>query len=72
MVEEDIVRSRRDGRLSLNIALSTDARGHEYNATLIASILRRTAWDVHVRCWCVGFLPESFEVGKLKVECRLP
>jgi lipopolysaccharide biosynthesis glycosyltransferase len=53
---------------SIKIALSTDARGHEYNATLIASILRRTAWDVHVRCWCVGFLPESFEVGKLKVE----
>jgi lipopolysaccharide biosynthesis glycosyltransferase len=53
---------------SIKIALSTDARGHEYNATLIASILRRTESDVHVRCWCVGFLPESFEVGKLKVE----
>jgi lipopolysaccharide biosynthesis glycosyltransferase len=53
---------------SLNIALSTDARGHEYHATLIASILRRTEWNVHVRCWCVGFLPESFEQGRLKVE----
>lgn len=53
---------------SLNIALSTDARGHEYHATLIASILRRTEWNVHVRCWCVGFLPVSFEQGRLKVE----
>lgn len=53
---------------SLNIALSTDSRGHEYHATLIASILRRTEWHVHVRCWCVGFLPESFEQGRLKVE----
>ena len=53
---------------SIKIALSTDACGHEFNATLIASILRRTESDVHVRCWCMGFLPESFEVGKLKVE----
>ena len=53
---------------SINIALSTDARGHDINATLIASIMRRTQWNVQIRCWCVGFLPESFEVGKLKVE----
>ncbi|MGC4014579.1 MAG: glycosyltransferase [Luteolibacter sp.] len=52
----------------LRIALSTDAKGHAYHATLIASILRRTAHPVHVRCWCRGFAPESFEVGPLKVE----
>lgn len=53
---------------TLNLALSTDANGHPYHATLIASILRRTSMPVHVRCWCRGFLPESFETGPLKVE----
>ncbi len=52
----------------IRIALSTDARGHAPHATLIASILRRTALPVHVRCWCRGFSPESFESGRLKVE----
>ncbi len=52
----------------IRIALSTDAKGHPYHATLIASILRRTALPVHVRCWCRGFSPESFASGRLKVE----
>lgn len=52
----------------IRLALSTDAKGHPYHATLIASILRRTKRVVHVRCWCRGFLPESFEKGLLKVE----
>ena len=52
----------------LRLALSTDAAGFPYNATLIASILRRTASALHVRCWCRGFRPESFETGLLRVE----
>jgi histo-blood group ABO system transferase len=52
----------------IRIALSTDAKGHPQHATLIASILRRTNHPVHVRCWCRGFLPESFETGPVKVE----
>jgi hypothetical protein len=52
----------------INIALSTDQRGFAINATLIASILRRASRPVHVRCWCRGFLAESFETGPLKVE----
>jgi histo-blood group ABO system transferase len=52
----------------ITLALSTDERGFSYNATLIASILRRTARAVWVRCWCRGFLPESFETGRLRVE----
>lgn len=52
----------------LRLAISTDAAGFRPNATLIASILRRTALPVHVRCWCRGFSPESFESGRLKVE----
>lgn len=52
----------------LRVALSTDAKGHPYHATLIASILRRASRPVWVRCWCRGFLPESFEVGQLRME----
>ena len=52
----------------LCIALSADAKAHPYHATLLASILRRTRHPVHVRCWCRGFAPESFETGPLKVE----
>ena len=54
----------------ITLALSTDQRGFAYNATLIASILRRTGRAVWVRCWCRGFLPESFETGRLRVEFR--
>jgi hypothetical protein len=52
----------------ISLALSTDAKGHSYHATLLASILRRTPLPVHVRSWCRVFLPESFETGALKVE----
>ncbi|MEI6178760.1 MAG: glycosyltransferase [Verrucomicrobiota bacterium] len=52
----------------IRLALSTDAKGHPYHATLLASILRRTEAAVHVRCWCRGFVAESFESGPLKVE----
>lgn len=55
-------------RGGIRLALSTDAKGHSYHATLIASILRRKEVPVHVRCWCRGFLPDSFETGPLKVE----
>lgn len=54
----------------ITLAISTDERGFAYNATLIASILRRTGRAVWVRCWCRGFLPESFETGRLRVEFR--
>ena len=52
----------------IRIAISTDAKGHPYNATLIASILRRTKSPVHVRCWCRGFSGKSFQCDSLKVE----
>ncbi|WP_367871111.1 glycosyltransferase [Luteolibacter sp. Populi] len=52
----------------IRIAISSDAKGHGNSATLIASILRRTEQPVQVRCWCRGYLPESFESGALKVE----
>ena len=52
----------------IRITLSSDAKGHGNSATLIASILRRTDSPVHVRCWCRGYLPGSFESGRLKVE----
>jgi lipopolysaccharide biosynthesis glycosyltransferase len=52
----------------VRVAISTDEAGFAINATLIASILRRTDRAVHVRCWCRGFSPESFEKGQLKVE----
>ena len=54
--------------MTIQLALSTDERGFSYNATLIASILRRTQLPVHVRCWCREFLPDSFETGRLRVE----
>lgn len=50
------------------LAMSTDAAGFAPVATLLASILRRTEAALHVHCWCRGFLPESFEEGKLRVE----
>ncbi len=54
--------------LPITIAISTDLQGFGINATLIASIVRRASRPVHVRCWCRGFLADSFEVGPLKVE----
>lgn len=50
------------------IAISSDAKGHGNSSTLLASIVRRTKQPVHVRCWCRGYLPPSFESGRLKVE----
>ncbi|MFD0894009.1 hypothetical protein KBB96_03295 [Luteolibacter ambystomatis] len=35
---------------------------------MIASILRRTQADVHVKFFCRGFQPKSFEIDRLKVE----
>jgi lipopolysaccharide biosynthesis glycosyltransferase len=52
----------------IRIAISSDSRGFPINATLIASILRRASVPVHVRCWCRGFLPKSFQQGPLRVE----
>lgn len=52
----------------IRIAISADIGGYQNYATLISSILRRTMFPVHVRCWCREFLPESFEQGHLNVE----
>jgi len=52
----------------IQIAISTDERGFAFNATLVASILRRASRPVWVRCWRRGFLPESVEVGALRKE----
>lgn len=54
--------------MTINLAISTDEQYFGYNATLIASILRRTSLPVHVRCWVRGGLPEAFNTGPLKVE----
>ena len=56
------------GEHTINIALSSDARGYSAHATLLASILRRTRRKVWIKYWCRDFLPENFEVGQLKVE----
>ncbi len=50
------------------LAISTDIKAYLQHATLIASILRRTGLPLHVRCWCRGFPPESFEIGALKMD----
>jgi lipopolysaccharide biosynthesis glycosyltransferase len=52
----------------VRIVLSSDATGFSRNATLIASILRRTAARVEVRFYTRGFDVASFEQGQLKVE----
>jgi hypothetical protein len=52
------------------IAMATDAKGFDPNATVIASVLRRTARPVHVRMWLRGMEAESFECGRLRVEFR--
>ncbi len=48
--------------------ISTDAEGFGKNATLIASIVRRTERLVWARCYTRGFLPESFAVRNLRVD----
>ncbi len=52
----------------IRVSISSDSSGFASNATLIASILRRSENSVHSRCWCRGFLPESFESEALRVE----
>ncbi len=52
----------------IRVAISSDIRGFEISATLIASVMRRASVPVHIRCWCRGFLPESFEQANLNVE----
>lgn len=54
--------------MPLTFAFSSDRRGFPPNATVIASVLRRTSYHVSVRVYCQGFLPESFESGRLKVK----
>jgi hypothetical protein len=41
------------------ITISTDAQGFSKNATLLASIVRRTQRDVLVRCYTRGFSQRS-------------
>lgn len=52
----------------IRVSISTDVSGFHGHSTLIGSIARRASTGVHFRCWCRGFLPESFERGLLKVE----
>ena len=52
----------------LNIAFSSDLRGFAHNATVIASVLRRTSHFISVKFYCQDFLPDSFESGRLKVQ----
>lgn len=52
----------------IRIAISTDARGYSRNATLIASIVRRTKREVSVRCYTRGFSRPSFSTKNLTVE----
>src|SRR5262245_20202000 len=52
----------------LTIAFSSDLRGFARNATVIASVLRRTSARLWVKFVCQKFLPPSFETGRLKVE----
>lgn len=54
--------------LFVAITLSSDLRGFSRNATVIASVLRRTALQVSVKCYCQGFLPLSFKSDRLSVE----
>jgi len=50
------------------LSFSSDVNGLTKNATVVASILRRTTEDVAIKFYCQGFLPKSFEIGRLKVE----
>jgi hypothetical protein len=52
----------------ITIAISTDERGFEINAVLIASIVRRASGPVWVQSWSREFSPKSFVTGPLKVE----
>lgn len=50
------------------ITISTDAQGFSKNATLLASILRRTQREVWVRCYTRGFSQRSFAIRNLTVD----
>lgn len=52
----------------IRLVLSTDLAGFSRNATVIASVVRRTARQVIVRCYTRGFRPASFEVKNLRVD----
>lgn len=50
------------------LAFSSNLNGLVKNATVIASVVRNTTEPVFVKFYCQGFLPISFECGRLKVE----
>jgi lipopolysaccharide biosynthesis glycosyltransferase len=50
------------------ITISTDAQGFSKNATLLASIVRRTNRKVSIRCYTRGFSQESFAIRNLQVD----
>lgn len=52
----------------IRIVISTDSAGMRWNATLIASVLRRASQGVEVRVYTRGFEEASFEVPGLKVD----
>lgn len=53
---------------TIYITISTDAQGFSKNATLLASIVRRTQRQVAVRCYTRGFSQESFAIRNLQVD----
>jgi lipopolysaccharide biosynthesis glycosyltransferase len=52
----------------IRIALSTDLAGMRWNATLIASVMRRASRPVEIRVYTRDFEEESFEVNGLRVD----
>lgn len=66
--ETDRVTAQSKDCRPITLVISTDSEGFGKNATLIASIVRRTDRLVWVRCYTRGFLPESFAVRNLRVE----
>lgn len=52
----------------VTLTISTDAQGFSRNATLLASIVRRTECLVWVKCYTRGFSQESFAIRNLRVD----
>lgn len=52
----------------ITLTISTDAQGFSKNATLLASILRRTNRNVWVKCYTRGFSRKSFSKRHLRVD----
>ncbi len=52
----------------IRIVLSTDAKGFSRNATVVASVLRRTREAVAVRVYTRGFFVPSFGCGRFSAE----